>query len=690
MRRRYAQACAAGAAILAGALVIAPMVAARTDSHSSAPHGAGTSAAKVAHQRSITIDGARPGRAYQGTGAISGGGGNSRLLVDYPPTQRQQILDYLFKPGYGAALQMMKIEIGGDAYATDGAEPSMEHAKGQINCNAGYEFWLAEQATKLNPNLQLYALQWNAPHWIGGASGQNWSMADIDYIMDWMNCAKKNGLQIKYLGGWNEKQPHGITPQIVNWFVKLRARLDADGYNSTQLVAMDSFAHLRSSDVSTFLAGHPDFRKAVSVLGYHNLCKYPATGKICLVPKAAIRSGKPIWESEIGALRQGTGVGAMARSLTNAFIQVDATGFFEWPLVSSEPAYLPEEDRGLMFAPAAYNGTYKVTLMTWVLAQTTQFTEPGWRHVNGANGVLGGNWGSYNAYESPDRSKWSLVVQTTQAAGPQRITVHLKNLPKTAVHVFATNLRSGKSSDWFIKHRDVSVAGGKFSYVLRSGFIYSFSNASGHGKGKALGPKAKPMPLTYTATPDAVRMPKQMAPIDGSFEYPAGDDTTFEQTTVNRPTFWQNPVASRFPYAVVGGLNWRNYTVSSNIIFTDANQSAGLITRFTHPKANGVAQQFGGYQFTISTKKKRWYLLRDNLRNPPSPLLSGPLKQIPALNTPVKVSLTANGHKLTGSINGVKVFTKSDKTYNVGDAGVFTGGWYQVKFSNYMVRPVAK
>src|SRR5262249_29713528 len=209
----------------------------------------------------------------------------------------------------------------------------------------------------------------------------------------------------------------------------------------------------------------------------------------------------------------------------------------------------------------------------------------------------------------------------------------------------------------------------------------------GHGKGKVFAPKAKPMPLTYTATPDDVRMPRQMAPIDGSFEYPAGDDKTFEQTTVGQPTCWQNPVSSRFPYAVVGGANWKNYTVSSNITFTAAGQSAGLITRFTHPKANGVAQQFGGYQFTIDTKKGRWQLLRDNLRNPPSPLMSGALKSIPALNTPVKVSLTANGTKLTGSINGVKVFTKTDKTYNVGDAGVFTGGWYPVKFSNFTVRP---
>ena len=84
--------------------------------------------APAAAADSITINGAGTGRAFDGVGAISGGGGNSRLLVDYPEPQRSQILDYLFKPGYGAALQILKVEIGGDTNSTDGAESSHEHA----------------------------------------------------------------------------------------------------------------------------------------------------------------------------------------------------------------------------------------------------------------------------------------------------------------------------------------------------------------------------------------------------------------------------------------------------------------------------------------------------------------------------------------------------------------------------------
>ena len=63
---------------------------------------------------SITVDGNGAGRVFDGVGALSGGGGTSRLLSDYPPAQENLILDYLFKPNVGANLQILKVEIGGD------------------------------------------------------------------------------------------------------------------------------------------------------------------------------------------------------------------------------------------------------------------------------------------------------------------------------------------------------------------------------------------------------------------------------------------------------------------------------------------------------------------------------------------------------------------------------------------------
>ena len=113
------------------------------------------SATSAAAADAITLNGAATGRTFDGVGAISGGGGNSRLLIDYPEPYRSEILDYLFKPGVGANLQILKVEIGGDTNSTDGSESSISHSAGDLNCNRGYEWWLMEQAKARNPNIKL-------------------------------------------------------------------------------------------------------------------------------------------------------------------------------------------------------------------------------------------------------------------------------------------------------------------------------------------------------------------------------------------------------------------------------------------------------------------------------------------------------------------------------------------------------
>ena len=48
-------------------------------------------------------------RALDGVGGLSGGGATSVFLPYYPPQQREEILDFLFKPNFGAALQILKV-----------------------------------------------------------------------------------------------------------------------------------------------------------------------------------------------------------------------------------------------------------------------------------------------------------------------------------------------------------------------------------------------------------------------------------------------------------------------------------------------------------------------------------------------------------------------------------------------------
>ena len=55
------------------------------------------------------IDATVSGPRFDGIGAISGGGGETVLLPAYPAAQRNEILDYLFRPSFGASLQILKV-----------------------------------------------------------------------------------------------------------------------------------------------------------------------------------------------------------------------------------------------------------------------------------------------------------------------------------------------------------------------------------------------------------------------------------------------------------------------------------------------------------------------------------------------------------------------------------------------------
>jgi hypothetical protein len=149
--------------------------------------------------QTVTVSGADTGSVYEGIGAVSGGGATSVLLHDYVEPQRSEILDYLFKPNFGAGIQELYVEIGGDGNSTQGSEPSHEHAPTDKNFNRGYEWWLMEQARARNPDILLDVTAWSAPAWVGG--GQYFSSGTTTYLADFIAAAQSvHGLDINYVG----------------------------------------------------------------------------------------------------------------------------------------------------------------------------------------------------------------------------------------------------------------------------------------------------------------------------------------------------------------------------------------------------------------------------------------------------------------------------------------------------------
>src|SRR5450631_3321251 len=242
--------------------------------------------AGVAEQASIVIDGKSAGRTFDGLGAVSAGA-STRLLIDYPEPQRSRILDYLFKPGYGAALQHLKVEVGADAQSTDGSEPSHMRTPKDHDSTRGYEWWLMAEARKRNTRIVLEALPWAAPRWVGeSAAGKEtlYSPRMAAYVVDFIRTAKRDySLDIAYAGIWNERDWN--IPYIKRLHELLKAR-----QLSTRIVCCDG-----DWSVADAMLTDPKLAADIAVVGAH----YPRDehGRVSTTG-AARRTGKPLWSSE--------------------------------------------------------------------------------------------------------------------------------------------------------------------------------------------------------------------------------------------------------------------------------------------------------------------------------------------------------------------------------------------------------
>jgi len=217
---------------------------------------------------SIVLDTADAAHAFDGIGGLSAGA-SSRLLWDYDEPQRSEVLDYLFKPNFGAALHICKVEIGGSGQSTDGDEVSFENERGKIDCSRGYENWLMLEAKKRNPEMITYGLSWATPAWVGDNSTGYFSDDGIKYHIDWLLCVRETvGIDVDYMGVWNER-----VPQPLDWIVQLRRAMDQAGFSATRIVAPDN--KYVPKEMIAGIVNNATVRDALYATGTHYPCNEP-------------------------------------------------------------------------------------------------------------------------------------------------------------------------------------------------------------------------------------------------------------------------------------------------------------------------------------------------------------------------------------------------------------------------------
>ncbi|XDV43033.1 hypothetical protein PO909_011585 [Leuciscus waleckii] len=548
------------------------------------------------------------GRSFDGIGGLSGGGATSRLLVNYAEPYRSQILDYLFKPKFGASLQILKVEIGGDAQTTDGTEPSHMHYEDDENYFRGYEWWLMREAKKRNPNITLIGLPWAFPGWVG--NGENWPYGFPDitasYVVSWIRGAKQyHDLDIDYVGIWNERH-------FDSKYIKLlRYTLDKSGLERVKIIASDNLWE----PITSVMIADRELQDAVEVLGVH----YPGTNT---VPKA-LKTGKKLWSSEdYSTFNDNVGGGCWARILNQNYVNGKMTATISWNLIASYYEDLPFGRDGLMTAMAPWSGNYVVESPIWITAHTTQFTEPGWTYLQTVGHFTHG--GSYVAL-TDERGNLTIITETMTHdhsvcirppllpynVTAQNATFHLKGTFASISELQVWHSKFDFKTDTtvlFQNLKPIKVIEGSFSIELDVDEVYTFTTVTNGQRGSYPDPPpTAPFPKKYKDDFDVPGNPyfseaPNFADQTGVFEYftnltdPGPHVFTLRQVVTQRPVTWVADADQTI--SVIGDYKWHDLMVSCDV-YMEAVHTGGVFIAVRVDKGGGVVRSTKGIFFWV-------------------------------------------------------------------------------------------
>uniref|UniRef100_H2YEX4 Galactocerebrosidase n=1 Tax=Ciona savignyi TaxID=51511 RepID=H2YEX4_CIOSA len=546
------------------------------------------------------------GRTFDGIGGLSGGGATSRLLMNYAEPYRSQILDYLFKPNFGAALQILKVEIGGDGQSTEGTEATHMRSESDENYSRGYEWWLMKEAKSRNPNITLVGLPWAFPGWIGQGTVWPYQNRDITakYVTNWVLGAKAHhNLVIDYVGIWNER------PFDVEYIKILRNTLNSAGLNHVQIIADDGDVY---SSISSDIMHDQKLDEAVGVIGTH----YPGT----ISSKTTKETGKPIWASEdYSTYSDVIGAGCWARILNQNLVNGNMTATIAWNLITSYYDDLPYNRCSIMTANSPWSGNYILNDPLWVTSHTTQFTQPGWKYLQTVGHLTGG--GSYVAL-TDQKGNLTIVIETMShdqsvcirpplpeySVQDQNATFILEGSFKGKVsklNMWFTQLGQSSKRDVFVHKGQVAVdKNGQALIHLPIDCVITLSTITSAIKGSYPTPPASTVfPIPYSDNfnnPTGFSEPFNFADQAGSYEFyhnassKDGHESTFRQVVKQRPVTWCSDPDQTI--TVIGNYQWKTISVSVSI---KSESTYGAFVAIRVDKGGCDAREANGLYFWL-------------------------------------------------------------------------------------------
>eukprot|EP01060_Flectonema_neradi_P008219 TRINITY_DN15885_c0_g1_i1.p1 TRINITY_DN15885_c0_g1~~TRINITY_DN15885_c0_g1_i1.p1 ORF type:complete len:809 (+),score=115.84 TRINITY_DN15885_c0_g1_i1:109-2535(+) len=603
-----------------------------------------------------SLDGSVLGKKFDGIGGLSAGA-SSRALIDYPEPQRSDILDLLFKPQYGAAFQILKVEIGGDSQSTDGTEASHMHSKDSVNFHSGYEWWLIEEAKSRNPDIKIYGLPWAFPSWVATNVTDPTSpyvdpRATADYVSTWVHGVESvYNHQVDYLGIWNERA------SSAEYVHQLRLSLNEKGFGNTKIVAAD-----QGTQICDDLSKNSSYAADVDIIGLH----YPSDYKNYSLCHSL---GKPVWSSEeSSSFDDYNGAACWARVITSHYVRSNMTSSIIWAIIGSMYHGTGWFGAGALTAVEPWSGFYTNLEVLWATAHITQFTKIGWHYLSQGSGSGQLDKGGYYTTFTDSNGTFSVVIVKISHEHSQCVRPGLpvepveeevaqfkasnifKGVQPTKLTLFKSNFVEG-SKVTFEKQPDIEISSdGMFTVKINVGDILSISNIETAKKGAPANPPPSTMfPLPYSddfsSYPESSQ-PKFISTQIGSFEIVKGK---LQQKVPSRPIAWAR-LNGKGPVTLIGMSEWEDVSIGVEFILSRSNTSGCVANRADQNWDKAVAL------CASSTGEVSLYNQGPNINGAqPTPIFSVKVAPIP-LGQVTTLNLTTIGGLATGYLQGKELF----------------------------------
>jgi len=623
-------------------------------------------------QTTIFLSANDKGRVFEGIGAVSAGA-SSRNLIDYPEKERSEVLDFLFKPKFGAGFQHLKVEIGSGENSTCGSEPSDAITREEMldPKPRGYEFWLMAEARKRNPKIILDCLPWAYPSWVGN----RFSQESADWIVSFLEVARKYyGLDMDWVSAAQNEMGTDL-----NWIAKyLRPTLDAHGFSNIKLQAPDDDSEYWQ--IFDELEKNPGFNHLINAVGYHYVDgREPweidqKAGRDATIK--AKQSGKPLWASEewsqSGQEWGGKGALYLARLMNKLYTRDRITKFEIWCPFDGIYNQIIWPNTGVMQADSPWDGHYTVWPAVWAVAHTTQFAEPGWIYMDRACGQFDqGTWrGSHVAMRNPKTGDWSVIMVTGEK---RKVKIAIGPGLKTGpVYVWKST-----EKEQFISEKPLRLHKNFIEIELEPNAIYTLTSTTGQTKGSfGIPPVRKPFPFPFVENFDSYssgKTPRYFSDQKGTFETcqsPKGG-MCLVQIVPKQGILWYDNWLLK-PHTLFGDVNWKDYAIEGDVLLT------------------GGDVEIGGRYAERNKLGFRWILTRDGrwqLNWQYTTLASGQIIEFKPSDWH-HLRLEMKGDQITGFIDGKKLTTISDASGLKGMA--FIASTYDRNlFDNIRVEPVS-